>query len=315
MNVGARVLILVVIVWSIARRLDLGEAASLLRSPEPLSLLGMIVCALVYGVVGGIKIWTLLRAVAKVSLKQTVVYFFVASSIGTFTPAALGDFSLAAFLKREDVPVHEGLAVVLVDRLVSVSLYALVFAPLTLTWLVPNAVLGWLPILYLLGGMGLVGLNGSARARGWVRAKLVERYIPRAGSFLETSSRLMRAYPTALAGNVFMGLVRGFVGGMVIWFALVAVGTQVSLFPVVAATNTLSLINMLPISFGGLGVYEGGGVLLFEALGLDASRVLAALLLQRIYVLVSSVLVVTCAGIVILWQRRHPQIGQEVHPV
>ncbi len=314
-NVGTRVLILAAIVWWVARRLDLAEAANLVRSPQPWALLGMIGCGVLFGIIGGIKVWTLLRALAQVSLQRTVVYFFVASSIGAFTPAALGDFSLAAFLKRENVPVHDGLAIVLVDRLVSVSLYVLVFTPLTLTFLIRSATLMWVPVLYLAVVGIALGLNARARVRGWIRENIVERFVPRTLGFLSTTSRLVRLYPWAMAGNVGVGLVRGVVGGMVVWMALLAVGTSAELLPAIAATNTLAVINVLPISFGGFGVYEGGGVLLFEAFGMEAVHVLAALLLQRIYVLASSTLILVIATIVLVWQRRQARVAREVRAI
>lgn len=310
-NVGVRLaIILLVLVW-IARRLDVTQTTALLRSPESVPLFGMIACALLFGIIGGIKIWTLLRTMARVSLMRTILYFFVASSIGAFTPAALGDFSLAAFLKREHVPVHEGLAVVLVDRLVSVSLYVLVFTPLTLAFLAPNVVLWWLPSLFLLfGGFALAG-NASPRLRAFVREKVVARFIPTASEFLATTSRLMRLEPLALLFNIGVGIVRCAVSGMVVWFALAAVGTRASLLPVIAATNMVAVINLIPLSFGGLGVYEGGGVLLFEQLGLSGAPVLAAFVLQRLYVIFSSLLFVTVAALYLFWQRRHVRAANE----
>lgn len=314
-NIGARVLILAVIVWWITRHLDLSEAVILLSAPDPIALFEMIVCALLFAALGGLKIWTLLRALADVSLKQTVLYFLVASSIGAFTPAALGDFSLAAFLKRENVPTHEGLAIVFVDRLVSVSLYILIFTPLTLAFLAPNAMLWGLPFLYLIGGASMLGLNSSERVRHWVRVHLIERYASPAFDFLDTTSRLVRLYPLALAFNVLVGLVRCLVGGLVVWLALAVVGTHAPFFPIIAATNTLSVINLIPISFGGLGVYEGGGVLLFEAFGLDGTHALAGLVVQRSYVLVVSALFVVCATVILFWQRRNVPEPKEARTI
>jgi len=303
-NMTARVVILGAIVWWIVAHLDLGEALRLLAAANPFYILLMIIASLIFGCLGGLKVWTLLRALSDISLRRTIPFFFVASSIGTFTPASLGDFSLAAFLQREQVPAHDGLAVVLIDRFVTFSLYVLLFLPLTLMVYLNHPAWLWLPVLYFCVGVGLMLLNTSARVRAFVRTRLALRYIPRAYDFLRTCSRLTRMYPFALLANVGVGMVRCLAAGMVVWLALTAVGATAPFVGVVSVTNALSVINLLPVSFGGLGVYEGGGVLLFEALGLNPVAALAALVLQRAYVLVSSTIILGGYTFVALWHRR-----------
>ncbi len=303
-NLTARVSVLLAIVWWLAARLDVAQAARLLAAANPLYILGMMAAALFFGCLGGLKIWTLLRALSRVSLWRTIPYFFVASSIGTFTPAALGDFSLAAFLQREQTPLHSGLAVVLIDRFITLSLYILLFLPLTLTLYLNHIAWLWIPVLYFCAGATALLLNLSARARAAVRTRLVTRYMPRAYDFLQTCSRLMRAHPLALLANVSVGIMRCVVAGLVVWLALSAVGVKAPFVGVVNVANALSVINLVPISFGGLGVYEGGGVVLFEALGLNALAVLAALLLQRAYVVVSSGAILGGYMLFVAWRRR-----------
>ena len=280
----------IVVVW-IASRLDLTQFARVIVAPRWDALVGMLAAALVFVAIGGTKVWILLRAFAPVRLRLVLGYFVVATAFGSFTPAALGDFSIAAYLRRENVPVHQGLSAMLVDRVISVAIYVLVFTPLTLALLVRSDQLWVLPIVFLAAAVFGLLLNANPMVRDFARTRLIRAYVPAAENFARAISDLLRLYPLHLAGNVALTLVRSIVAGLVIQFALSAAHEQADFFSVLCATNFLTVVNLLPISIGGLGVYEGSGVILFEQLGMNGENVLAALLYQRVYILLSSALI------------------------
>jgi len=281
------VITLIVIVW-IFSRLDLTQFARVVVAPRWDALLGMVAAALIFVAIGGMKVWVLLRALAPVRLRLVLGYFVVATALGSFTPAALGDFSIAAFLRRENVPLHQGLSVMLVDRVISVATYVLVFTPLTFALLVRADQWWLLPVIFLaVAILGLL-LNANRSVRGFTRTRLIRVFVPAAEDFARAISDLLRLYPLNLAGNVALTLVRSSVAGLVIQFALSAAHEQPAFFPVVCATNFLTVVNLLPISIGGLGIYEGSGVILFEQFGINGENALAALLYQRAYILLSS---------------------------
>lgn len=279
---------LIVSVWVLGR-LDLGQFRRILVTPN-WGALGWMVCAgLVFALLGGAKVWLLLRALAPVRFSKAIGYFLVATSLGAFTPAALGDFSIAGFLRREGVPIHQGLSVMLTDRVIAIAVYALVFTPLTLAQIADlNFFWSVFAFLFALIVIGL-GLNALAPVRRFVRVHVLRSHAPALEDFAKTISDLLRLYPYHLVGNLTLTLIRSIVGGIVVWFALRAAGERPFLFPVVCATNSLTIVNLLPISVGGVGIYEGSGLFLFERFGLNGANVLAALLYQRLYVWLSSV--------------------------
>ena len=70
------------------------------------------------------------------------------------------------------------------------------------------------------------------------------------------------------------------------------------------ATNSISLLNLLPVSLAGLGVYEGGGVMLFSRLGFDPERVFAALIYQRVYIIIYSLVMLASTYLLAIWQQQ-----------
>ena len=290
-NWAWRFIITLMIVGWIFLRIDFAQFARVVVAPQWIELIGMVGAGLVFAFMGGVKVWVLLRALAPIRLQTVVKYFFVSTSLGAFTPAALGDFSIAAFLRREKVPVHFGLSVMLIDRVISIAVYVLVFTPLTLALLLHTDQLWWLPASFFVIAMAGLLLNTLKPARQFVLARFIRVYFPAGEDFARTLSDLVRLYPLHLAGNVALTLGRAIFAGIVVQFALWAAHEQPSLSQVICATNFLSLVNVLPISLGGVGVYEGSGVLLFEQLGMDGEKVLAALFYQRAYIWFSSALI------------------------
>lgn len=281
---------LAIFAW-ILSQLDLAHLVGTLVAPHWVGLIAMVCAGIIFLLLGGFKVWVLLRALRPVRLQSVMSHFMVATSIGSFTPAALGDFSIAGFLRKEGIPVHEGLSVMLIDRVIALTVYALVFTPLTLGMVTDLKRIWW--VFAAIAGLIVCGfvLNSITPIRRMIRVHLFRDWLPRIEEFARAFSDLLRLYPLQLAGNVCITILRSIVAGIVVEFALVAVGEQSNLFTVICATNSLTIVNLLPISIGGFGTYEGSGVVLFRALGLNPNGILAALLYQRLYIWLSSFLI------------------------
>jgi uncharacterized protein (TIRG00374 family) len=285
---GARLGVAIVLVLLILRSVDLSEFSRVVVSPSWLPLGSMVITALSFMSLGAVKIWILLGALAPIRLVTVLRYDVVAAAVGTFTPAAVGDFSMVAFLRREGIAAHQGLSSMLVDRAITLAMYGLVFLPLTLVLVVRTDQLLWMPVLVALAITTVLSVNLITPFRQWLRERVVRPYVPRLEDFLRTFSDLLRGHPLRLAANVAVTLLRAVVAGAVIYSALLAAGTRADFLLVTVITNSLSLVNYIPISLSGIGLYEGGAVAVFGYLGLDSERVFAAFVFQRAYMIASS---------------------------
>jgi len=298
-----RLLVTVFLIGWILRSIDVEEFRRVALSPAWPPLVAMVLMAWVFVALGGMKFWVLFRALTPVSLRAFMGYFLVATALGSFTPATLGDFSLVVLLRREEIPLHQSLSIMVVDRVVTVSIYAALFLPLTLGLLLQSRLLWLIPVGFAIAGGLVLALNGHPGVRA-VIARLLERLrLSAAADFLATTSHLLRRRPWHLLGNIGLTLLRCVSAGMVVQFALWAAGEYAPFLPVLYTTNSLSLINLLPISLAGLGAYEGGGVAIFGRLGLDEERVFAALVYQRVYIILYSLLILLFSRLLIRWMR------------
>lgn len=276
---------LIVAGWILAR-LELAEFTRVLIAPRWNALIAMVVAALLFVVLGGLKVWVLLRALAPVRLGAVVQYYFVATAFGSFTPGAVGDFTLAVLLQREQVPIQQGASAMLLDRLITFAAYVLLFVPATAFFV--GSVNSWFLFLpasvMLLAWMVWGWLSRRASIRSFVRRH------PGLESFMQTFVELIHAHPIHFWGNVGLTLIRSVVAGGGVYLALIAAGQVGALIPVICISNSLSVLSLLPFTLGGVGIYEGSGLVLFEWMGMDREGVLAGLLYQRIYIVVSSLL-------------------------
>lgn len=285
-----RLLVAAGLILLILRKLDLGEFQQVIVSAQWGPLAVMVVAALVFMLLGIVKVWIILLPLAPVHLVTVLRYGIVATALGTFTPAALGDFSLVGFLRREGIPVHKGFSAMLVDRGITLVLNGLVYLPLTVLLVLDARQWLWVPLAVGLAVAIALSLNLITPFRRWLRERIVKPFLPRLEDFLRACSDLLRVYPAYLLANIGVTLARSLVAGWVIAMALLAASTSAGLLQVTVLTNSLSLLNYVPISLSGVGVYEGGAVALFSRLGLSGERVFAAFVFQRAYMILSSLL-------------------------
>jgi uncharacterized membrane protein YbhN (UPF0104 family) len=286
---AARVLVAVAVLILVLHQLDLREIGQVVVSPRWLPLLGMIAASVVFMLLGGVNIWVMLSALVPVRLETVLRHYLVAAALGSFTPAALGDFSLAGLLRRENISPHHVLSAMFIDRVITLSLYAVVYLPVTLVLVLSAPQWLWLPVAFATAAVFAVSLNRSPSFRRWVVERLIRRLVPSVEGVLRTCSDLLRFHPGTLLVDLAVTVVRSLVGGLAIYLALRAAGTAVGFAYTVVVTNSLSLLGYLPISVSGIGIYEGGAVAAFSRLGANSERVFAALVFQRIYVIASSV--------------------------
>ena len=231
-----------IMLWLLTQ-LDVLALQRVLVAPALPPLLGMIVGAWLFVLLGGIKFWVLYRALTPVSFPSFIRYFVVATSVGAFTPASLGDFSLAALLRREHIAVRDSMSVLVLDRMLTVSLYAAVFLPLTLGLLLHVTQVWWAPVGLLVSGTLIVALNATASVRHLVRCTLMRARLAWLVGFLAAVSTLLRQHPWHLLGNTVLTLLRCVTAGVVVQLALWAAGEWQPFLPVLYTTNAISVLS------------------------------------------------------------------------
>ncbi len=202
--------------------------------------------------------------------------------MGLITPGRVGEMAKALYLKQDqNVPVSEGLANVLMDRLF--DLYAILLLGCAgLVWfrLLPD----WALALVVVGtGIALLMPIALLSER---LASFGLGLIGRLPVLKRTAGRLenaVKGFQQGLRPLLKPGLVRPLVLTLVsyafffgqAWLLALALDLEVGLVYLAVCLSIAGVITLLPISFSGLGTRDAILIALFAPLGLAAERAVA----------------------------------------
>ena len=282
------------------KSVDLSILTETVASPNILPLVAMVIVSLLFVFLGGLKLWFLFSSFSSINLSVFTGYYFLAGSVGSLAPAIFGDFTLIGLARRNQILAHESISAILMDRCITMVIALFIFTPLTLIFVLP------VKPVYILGiTMMSVILFGSFL---WISVRSAP-YVLGRFSLMKRLWEAFSLYFTIegkknLYANILISGLRGIVSGLTLIFALMASGLFPPMIPTVCISNSLSVLTHIPVSISGLGVFEGSGLLLFEAIGLNREQVLAGLLYHRIYIIVWALL--TSIVLTLLFTvRRH----------
>ena len=230
--------------------------------------------------VRGWRFWHLVQAASQAAppFWRTLGWHFLSVHLGTFTPAGVGEVSLAFYMRREGVAAESTLAAMVLDKITTLSMLAAMGAIGAVVYLD-------LDVLWLAGLGALLAtlLALSFLLRRWIEAWR-EATAGRVRSLADTSSKVLTfaaSHPGVLALNVAAAGVQSLLFSAQLWLGFRALSASVDYWGIFWLSAVGRLVHSLPITLGGLGVYEGSMMLLFERLGADREIALAAVLLPR----------------------------------
>jgi len=265
----------------IFRAIDFGVFSEIVLSLKIWPFIFMIVFSLFFVFLGGLKLWFLYREFNPISPWLFTGYYFLAGSIGSLAPAIFGDVTLIGLAKRSRIPIHKSISAILMDRFITLVIALFIFTPFTLVFVLPvhpgYIFLLTLAILILTAGFAWMSMRFAPSLFGKFRITKM---------FWESFFLFFSRYRPALYMNLLITGLRSVVSGVTLILALMAANLNPAFWATVCISNSLSVLTHIPVSLSGLGLFEGSGLILFEAIGLNKEQVLAGLLYHRMYIIV-----------------------------
>ncbi len=254
-------------------------------------------------ILGGINLRVLLSPLRDVPPRRFWHYYFASRITSLVLPGRLGELSISYFLNKEKMTYGEGIAAVLMDKLITFSLAVVVglvalhsiFGPMTVGG---GVLLGG--VLYI-AGLVLVGMVVMSRkVRSLVRRYILRKYAVYFSGFSATLFSYAKKNKKCVLINIFLTLLRMLViaGSAQLMFR--AVGAEVPLITLFLIGGIEQMSTMIPLTINGLGIKQSIGVLLFGLLGLApgvvAARYVVGLLIQYSFGFISAVFVKPYGG-------------------
>lgn len=297
-KIAVKVVVLAILVGLALATQDMGKIAGMIAKANyyyfmPYLLLGTAMVAL-----ASTNLFLLLRPL-DIDLRWRRLFYFDALSLAGsyYTPGGMGGIGIVVYMmKREGVKLSDSAVVVLMDKVITLAV-AVLFSVIYLLaysrgW--PVMRWNWLTILALLSVLGIAVMLSR------------RKFSPLAQKIKESIRCYARQYSPLLANSVItMG--NYCLTTLAIALAFSAAGVTVSmtnLEVILVSCGILGLINMLPISFNGIGVGEMAAVYLWAESGLSSEEILAAFIVWRIFALVTTLLLSGAAIAIWLFERR-----------
>jgi len=273
---------------------NVDQVASALREGDWSWFVAAVALMALVGVVGGIR-WQLLLREAEVEVSSVRAVRAVGASLflNNVLPTSFGgDAARAWLVGRESGRMLRSAAATVVDKATLLGcLFVLAWLALAVDSDVPGSlvrVLTWVTI-----GLAVAAVVAALTAAG-VRP-VVRRLPERLAAMIFEAWFTLRLW--ARSGRLMAGLLAlGVLYQALAVLALVCVGKTVSVdlsFALAAVVAAVVVVAMLiPVSIGGLGVREGGFVLLLGEAGVDSADATVVSLLSAATILISSAAVV-----------------------
>lgn len=281
------------------RLVDLRELGAVLARSQLGYLLPVLLLRPAIYVVRGLRVWQVmsLGAEAKLPLLPTVAWYFVSLSAGVFTPVGIGELSMTYFMRRYDIEVAQGIAALMLDKAITSSVVAVIATGGAIFYL--DADPRWWLALAAGGSLLLLAvLVARHNERHFVR--LPAPFGAPASSALRLVMRYIWRRPTALLANLAAALLQSLLFAVQIWLCFRMLGSPVALAGVFWLSGIGRLAILVPITIGGLGVYEGSMSFLLTELGPSLELCLAAVLVPRLVTWSFAAFVLSA----FVWKRR-----------
>jgi uncharacterized protein (TIRG00374 family) len=232
-----------------------------------------------------IKTWRwklLLREMGQdVAFWKGVALYTVALYYGVVTPGQAGDLVKAWYLRQDGQSLAPALLSVVLDRLCDLLVMAAVatLGIFALGQLLPGR--GLQTLLVVLMGAGLAALTVVLVARGprqWVLTVVLPRVLPQRlhASLLRWNEQFaaLSLSPRLVALVGFASLVSALFTFYRLWLLFVALDVLMPLYVVVGVSALIAVLQVLPISFGGMGVRDAALIAVMAPYGYSTEQAL-----------------------------------------
>ncbi len=260
-------------------------------------LLAAIAVNYVSLLIGTANVVMLTRAVLPfVHARASAKAFLRSWAVGMIAPGKFGDLTYAHFLSSDDTNLAPGLAVGVVDKVVTFAVTAAI-AVIGLALFVSTGDALWGAAFAVAATVALLVVVFSKRLRGLARTRVLGRHAAKFTGFSAHVTTLLVRKRGILALNLVLTIARLVLMGVAIVLSFRALNVEVALIDVIVIQAVGQLVSLIPITLAGLGVRQGTSIVLFERIsGIPAAPVLTQSLIMTVVSYINVAIVFAVLG-------------------
>jgi uncharacterized protein (TIRG00374 family) len=252
---------------------DVGELVAILRHAHLLPLLISLILAFPFLLIKSWRWQRILRELAiTLPFGMATKLYTIGVYLGAITPGQSGDLVKAWYLHNHGHPFSASLVSVVIDRLFDLIIMAFLatFGVFALGHLLPGQGVQVGLVLAMAGGMvGMLAVLAGAGSRQWLMQRALPKVLPaRMHPALErwhTQLATLAMHPRMVLPALVASLLSAFFTFLRLWLLFVAIDVHIPLVFVVGASALIAVLQVLPISFAGVGVRDAVLIALLTA--------------------------------------------------
>lgn len=219
----------------------------------------------------GIKLYFLLAARFKISLKQAIKYQVVQYISSTILPMTASAIPVIYLLKKEK-QISPGVASsnIIIDKSISLFIILLLVILAAVYYGDSNILLAAL-FLMLLGILGSYASFYSKTARHFFKILIPKKIKPHLKGITANYRFMLRHKRDAILKNILTTVIFLTLNGLFIKLIFALFTYSIPLIDVILISSILQLSVLFPITPSGVGVRQAAGVYLYGALGVPAT--------------------------------------------
>ena len=270
-------LILVILITQVG----LANIINQITAVNPIFLLLAVITSFISLVIAAYNIRILLYPLnVKIQFPQLLKYTFAVLVVGVFVPGRFGELSLIYFLRKGGATGMQATEIVAIQKGI-IFLSTTFFATFGLyIFLQPSQAVIISSFFLALVTVSLIVFfyTGKQMAQKYFPEKYTHKII----LFLDLIAVYIQIQKKTLVINLGISLLNGILFGLTLFILFLGYGVQISIFHAVVIRALLGIASTIPLTFGGIGIRESLGVLIFAQLGVNISIATSVFLLLLI---------------------------------
>lgn len=276
LKLSISIIILIFLIYKIG----VGRVLQTISQFDVIYLVPILIITLLANLFGTYKFMLLLKPVnIRISFLKLYHLNFLSWCLSLFIPGRIGELFLVYFLKKENVGLGVGSALVIMDKLIGViATFMLAIAGMFLFFGVAQSLK--FSLIVLIGLTLFIYITLSDFGRGVVRRLVLRKWESKFAGFSKTLFGLIKIHKSVIAYNFILSLIKWILSSLVIYILFASFEQKVPVLMVILITATLAITSLIPLTANGLGIKESVGVFIFTLVGTPTVITISVLLMS-----------------------------------
>jgi len=255
----------------------------------------LILISYVILVLGSINMGILIKPLNKnIKFTKLLKYYILTWSIALVVPGRLGEFSLAYFLKKEQIEMGESFAILILDKLMTIGLYFIISLfglMIFFNWEETFKII--IPFILLIACISFFIFH--YKGRYFITKYILRKYSSKFKGFSKTLYWYFKNHKKELFINFIITFLKLIITTYMIYLIFLSFNQHVQFVSLLVILAILTILSLIPITFSGIGLKEVTGVALLYILGVNpalAVSVFTVNLIITFFVVLLNVLVI-----------------------